>query len=93
MTSKPVAQMLADLGVKKRIAGATSQTTPHIQKASSKLSRTGPSSPTDPGQSEMRVAFLALPSLLQPPRHHSGLPLLAPGMLHYGMASQIIEQQ
>src|SRR5665213_472347 len=62
MTSKPVALMLADLGVTKTPVGHTSPTTTHTRRVSSKLSNTGPSSPTDSDPSRMHVPFASASS-------------------------------
>src|ERR1019366_3242911 len=60
MTSKPVALMLADLGVTKTHSRPPmSQTTTHTRRASSRLSNTGPSSPSDSVPSRTHAPFVS----------------------------------
>jgi len=60
MTSKPVALMLADLGITKTHSRPHVSDDTHTRRASSKLSSTGPSSPTDSAPSRTHVPFVSV---------------------------------
>ena len=94
MTSKPVALMLADLGVTK------THSRPHVSddnpysESQFKTLKYRPEFPDRFGSIEdARVFCQRFFPWYNHEHHHSGIALLTPDMLHYGMASQIIEQR
>jgi putative transposase len=94
MTSKPVALMLADLGVTK------THSRPHVSddnpysESQFKTLKYRPEFPNRFGSIEDARAFCQrFFPWYNHEHHHSGIALLTPDMLHYGMASQIIEQR
>jgi putative transposase len=94
MTSKPVALMMADLGVTK------THSRPHVSddnpysESQFKTLKYRPEFPDRFGSIEDARAFCQrFFPWYNHDHHHSGIALLTPDMLHYGMASQIIEQR
>jgi len=94
MTSKPVALMLADLGVTK------THSRPHVSddnpysESQFKTLKYRPEFPDRFGSIEDARAFCQrFFPWYNHQHHHSGIALLTPDMLHYGMASQVIEQR
>jgi putative transposase len=94
MTSKPVALMLADLGVTK------THSRPHVSddnpysESQFKTLKYRPEFPDRFGSIEDARAFCQrFFPWYNHEHHHSGIALLTPDMLHYGMASQVIEQR
>ena len=94
MTSKPVALMLADLGVTK------THSRPHVSddnpysESQFKTLKYRPEFPDRFGSIEdARVFCQRFFPWYNHEHRHSGIALLTPDMLHYGMASQIIEQR
>jgi putative transposase len=94
MTSKPVALMLADLGVTK------THSRPHVSddnpysESQFKTLKYRPEFPDRFGSIEDARAFgQRFFPWYNHEHHHSGIALLTPDMLHYGMASEIIEQR
>jgi putative transposase len=94
MTSKPVALMLADLGVTK------THSRPHVSddnpysESQFKTLKYRPEFPDRFGSIEDARAFCQrFFPWYNHDHHHSGIALLTPDMLHYGTASQIIEQR
>jgi len=94
MTSKPVALMLADLGVTK------THSRPHVSddnpysESQFKTLKYRPEFPDRFGSIEDARAFCRrFFPWYNHEHHHSGIALLTPDMLHYGMASQVIEQR
>jgi putative transposase len=94
MTSKPVALLMADLGVTK------THSRPHVSddnpysESQFKTLKYRPEFPDRFGSIEDARAFCQqfFPWYNQD-HHHSGIALLTPQMLHYGMAEQVIEQR
>jgi putative transposase len=94
MTSKPVALLLADLGVTK------THSRPHVSddnpysESQFKTLKYRPEFPDRFGSIEDTRAFCQrfFPWYNQE-HHHSGIALLTPEMLHYGWAGKIIEQR
>ena len=94
MTSKPVALMLADLGVTK------THSRPHVSddnpysESQFKTLKYRPEFPDRFGSIEDARAFCQrFFPWYNHEHHHSGIALLTPDMLHYGMAAQVIEQR
>jgi putative transposase len=94
MTSKPVALMLADLGVTK------THSRPHVSddnpysESQFKTLKYRPEFPERFGSIEdARVFCMRFFRWYNQEHHHSGIALLTPDMLHYGMAGQVIEQR
>jgi hypothetical protein len=94
MTSKPVALMLADLGVTK------THSRPHVSddnpysESQFKTLKYRPEFPDRFGSIEDARAFCQrFFPWYNHDHHHSGIVLLTPDMLHYGMGSQVIEQR
>jgi putative transposase len=94
MTSKPVALMLADLGVTK------THSRPHVSddnpysESQFKTLKYRPEFPDRFGSIEDARAFCQrFFPWYNHEHHHSGIALLTPDMLHYGRASQIIGQR
>jgi putative transposase len=94
MTSKPVALMLADLGITK------THSRPHVSddnpysESQFKTLKYRPEFPDRFGSIEDARAFCQrFFPWYNHQHHHSGIALLTPDMLHYGTASQIIEQR
>ena len=94
MTSKPVALMLADLGVTK------THSRPHVSddnpysESQFKTLKYRPEFPDRFGSIEDARAFCQrFFPWYNHDHHHSGIALLTPDMLHYGRAEQIIEQR
>lgn len=94
MTSKPVALLMADLGVTK------THSRPHVSddnpysESQFKTLKYRPEFPGRFGSLEDARAFCQrfFPWYNQE-HHHSGIALLTPSMLHYGAASAVIEQR
>ncbi len=94
MTSKPVALLMADLGVTK------THSRPHVSddnpysESQFKTLKYRPEFPERFGSIEDARAFCQqfFPWYNQE-HHHSGIALLTPQILHYGMADQVIEQR
>ena len=94
MTSKPVALLMADLGVTK------THSRPHVSddnpysESQFKTLKYRPEFPDRFGSIEDARAFCQqfFPWYNQE-HHHSGIALLTPQMLHYGQAEQVIEQR
>ncbi len=94
MTSKPVALLMADLGVTK------THSRPHVSddnpysESQFKTLKYRPEFPDRFGSIEDARAFCRqfFPWYNQE-HHHSGIALLTPQMLHYGLAEQVIEQR
>ncbi|MCU1248183.1 MAG: Integrase, catalytic region [Edaphobacter sp.] len=94
MTSKPVALMLADLGVTK------THSRPHVSddnpysESQLKTLKYRPEFPERFGSIEDACAFCQrFFPWYNREHHHSGIALLTPAMLHYGMAGKVIEQR
>jgi len=94
MTSKPVALMLADLGVTR------THSRPHVSddnpysESQFKTLKYRPEFPERFGSIEdARVFCMRFFRWYNQEHHHSGIALLTPDMLHYGMAGQVIEQR
>ena len=94
MTSKPVALMLADLGVTK------THSRPHVSddnpysESQFKTLKYRPEFPDRFGSIEDARSFCQrFFPWYNHEHHHSGIALLTPDMLHYGMAAQVIEQR
>ena len=94
MTSKPVALMLADLGVTK------THSRPHISddnpysESHFKTLKYRPEFPDRFGSIEDARAFCQrFFPWYNHEHHHSGIALLTPDMLHYGTATKVIEQR
>jgi putative transposase len=94
MTSKPVALMLADLGVTK------THSRPHVSddnpysESQFKTLKYRPEFPDRFGSIEDSRAFCQrFFPWYNHEHHHSGIALLTPEMLHYGMAVQVIKQR
>lgn len=92
MTSKPVALLMADLGVTK------THSQPHVSddnpysESQFKTLKYRPEFPDRFGSIEDARAFCRQFFLwYNQEHHHSGIALLTPQMLHYGMAEQVIE--
>jgi putative transposase len=94
MTSKPVALLMADLGVTK------THSRPHVSddnpysESQFKTLKYMPDFPERHGSVEDARAYCKVffPWYNQE-HHHSGIALLTPQMLHYGMAAQVIQQR
>ena len=94
MTSKPVALLMADLGVTK------THSRPHVSddnpysESQFKTMKYRPEFPERFGSIEDARSFCQrfFPWYNQD-HHHSGIALLTPEMLHYGMAGKVIEQR
>jgi putative transposase len=94
MTSKPVALMLADLGVTK------THSRPHVSddnpysESQFKTLKYRPEFPERFGSAQDARAFCQVFfPWYNHEHHHSGIALLTPDMLHYGMAPMVIEQR
>jgi putative transposase len=94
MTSKPLALLLADLGVTK------THSRPHVSddnpysESQFKTFKYMPEYPDRFGSIEDARAYCQRFSLwYNQDHHHSGIVLLTPEMLHYGRAGQVIEQR
>ena len=94
MTSKPVALLMADLGVTK------SHSRPHVSddnpysESQFKTLKYMPEFPERFGSIEdARVFGQRFFPWYNQQHHHSGIALLTPEMLHYGMAEVVIEQR
>jgi putative transposase len=94
MTSKPVALMLADLGVTK------THSRPHVSddnpysESQFKTLKYRPEFPDRFGSIQDARAFcMRFFRWYNQEHHHTGIALLTPDMLHYGMAGQVIEQR
>jgi putative transposase len=94
MISKPVALMLADLGVTK------THSRPHVSddnpysESQFKTLKYRPEFPDRFGSIEDARAFCQrFFPWYNHDHHHSGIALLTPDMLHYGKAAQVIEQR
>jgi putative transposase len=94
MTSKPVALMLADLGVTK------THSRPHVSddnpysESQFKTLKYRPEFPERFGSIEDARAFCQrFFPWYNHEHHHRGIALMTPDMLHYGMAAQVIEQR
>jgi putative transposase len=94
MTSKPVALMLADLGVTK------THSRPHVSddnpysESQFKTLKYRPEFPERFGSIEDARAFCQkFFAWYNHEHHHSGIALLTPETLHYGMAGEVIEQR
>jgi putative transposase len=94
MTSKPVALMLADLGVTK------THSRPHVSddnpysESQFKTLKYRPEFPDRFGSiQDARVFCMRFFRWYNQEHHHSGIALLTPDMLHYGMAPMVIEQR
>jgi putative transposase len=94
MTSKPVALMLADLGVTK------THSRPHVSddnpysESQFKTLKYCPEFPDRFGSiQDARVFCMRFFRWYNQEHHHSGIALLTPDMLHYGMAPMVIEQR
>ena len=94
MTSKPVALLMADLGVTK------THSRPHVSddnpysESQFKTLKYRPEFPERFGSIEDSRAFgLKFFGWYNHEHHHSGIALLTPEMLHYGMAGMVIEQR
>ena len=94
MTSKPVALMLADLGVTK------THSRPHVSddnpysESQFKTLKYRPEFPERFGSAQDARAFCQVFfPWYNHEHHHSGIALLTPDMLHYGMAEEVIEQR
>ena len=89
MTSKPVALLLADLGVTK------SHSRPHVSndnpysEAISRPSSTGPTSPTGSARSRPPARTAGILPLVQHEHHHGGLGLHTAADVHYGHAAAV----
>jgi hypothetical protein len=94
MTSKPLALLMADLGVTK------THSRPHVSddnpysESHFKTLKYMPDFPERHGSIEDARTYCQLffPWYNQE-HHHSGIALLTPAMLHYGKAGQVIEQR
>ncbi len=94
MTSKPVALLMADLGVTK------THSRPHVSddnpysESQFKTLKYRPEFPERFGSIEDARAFCQkFFAWYNREHHHSGIALLTPETLHYGMAGQVIEQR
>jgi putative transposase len=94
MTSKPVALLMADLGVTK------THSRPHVSddnpysESQFKTLKYRPEFPERFGSIEDSRAFgQTFFAWYNQEHHHSGIALLTPEMLHYGMAGMVIEQR
>ena len=94
MTSKPVALLMADLGVTK------THSRPHVSddnpysESQFKTLKYRPEFPERFGSIEDSRAFgQTFFAWYNHEHHHSGIALLTPEMLHYGMAGMVIEQR
>ena len=94
MTSKPVALLMADLGVTK------THSRPHVSddnpysESQFKTLKYRPEFPDRFGSIEDARAFCQkFFAWYNHQHHHSGIALLTPEMLHYGMAGKVIEQR
>jgi putative transposase len=94
MTSKPVALLMADLGVTK------THSRPHVSddnpysESQFKTLKYRPEFPERFGSIEDSRAFgQKFFPWYNHEHHHSGIALLTPEMLHYGMAGEVIEQR
>ncbi len=94
MTSKPVALLMADLGVTK------THSRPHVSddnpysESQFKTLKYMPEFPERFGSIEDSRAFCQrFFPWYNTEHHHSGIALLTPEMLHYGMAEEVIEQR
>ena len=94
MTSKPVAQLMADLGVTK------THSRPHVSddnpysESQFKTLKYRPEFPERFGSIEDARAFCQrFFPWYNHEHHHSGIALLTPDMLHYGMAADVISQR
>ena len=94
MTSKPVALLMADLGVTK------THSRPHVSddnpysESQFKTLKYRPEFPDRFGSLEDARAFCRQFFLwYNQEHHHSGIALLTPQVLHYGMADQVIQQR
>jgi putative transposase len=94
MTSKPVALMMADLGVTK------THSRPHVSddnpysESQFKTLKYRPEFPDRFGSAQDARAFCQVFfPWYNHEHHHSGIALLTPDMLHYGMAGEVIEQR
>ena len=94
MTSKPVALLMADLGVTK------THSRPHVSddnpysESQFKTLKYRPEFPERFGSIEDARAFgQTFFAWYNHEHHHSGIALLTPEMLHYGMAGEVIEQR
>jgi len=94
MTSKPLALLLADLGVTK------THSRPHVSddnpysESQFKTLKYRPEFPERFGSIEDARAFgKTFFTWYNHEHHHSGIALLTPEMLHYGMAGMVIEQR
>jgi putative transposase len=94
MTSKPVALMLADLGVTKTHSRPhTSNDNPYSE-SQFKTLKYRPEFPERFGSIEDARAFCqSFFRWYNHEHHHSGIALLTPDMLHYGRAEVVIEQR
>ena len=94
MTSKPVALMLADLGVTK------THSRPHVSddnpysESQFKTLKYRPEFPERFGSiADARAFCQSFFPWYNHEHHHSGIALLTPDMLHYGRAEEVIEQR
>jgi putative transposase len=94
MTSKPVALLMADLGVTK------THSRPHVSddnpysESQFKTLKYRPEFPDRFGSIEHSRAFgQTFFAWYNHEHHHSGIALLTPEMLHYGMAGKVIEKR
>jgi len=94
MTSKPVALLMADLGVTK------THSRPHVSddnpysESQFKTLKYRPEFPERFGSIEDSRAFgQTFFTWYNQEHHHSGIALLTPEMLHYGIAGEVIEQR
>ena len=94
MTSKPVALLMADLGVTK------THSRPHVSddnpysESQFKTLKYRPEFPDRFGSAQDARAFCQVFfPWYNHEHHHSGIALLTPDMLHYGMAGEVIEQR
>ena len=94
MTSKPVALMLADLGVTKTHSRPQVSNDNPYSESQFKTLKYRPEFPDRFGSIEDSRAFCQrFFPWYNHDHHHSGIGLLTPEMLHYGMAAEVIEQR
>jgi putative transposase len=94
MTSKPVALMLADLGVTKTHSRSHVSDDNPYSESQFKTLKYRPEFPDRFGSIQDARAFCTgFFRWYNQEHHHSGIALLTPDMLHYGMAPMVIEQR
>lgn len=92
MTSKPVAFLLADLGVTKTHSRPHTSNDNPFSEAQFKTLKYRPDFPQRFGSIEEARSFCqSFFSWYNQEHHHAGIGLLTPHMLHYGQADQVLE--